>query len=225
MSAEVKPRHDRSTLFWTLARLASLPSEVVSNLATAFTSGLPVEDDAQRMKDLAALTQIPMIDISQMLSDMSALYRHYRDATGGEDQNSFADDLTALLIKGEVVDHANAPAVTQMLMKFLVPLPQRDLAIKRERLIAGFLPRLQSVDTFVDFRPLFADDLKSIIETQVVVQANLKLVHDDNKTQEIIFAMDAASIDNIVASLQRARHKLTLANAASAKMLSINPKN
>jgi hypothetical protein len=186
--------------------------EVVRNVAqlsdSAFNSlqslvskqGFQIESEqCERLAKEMSLSQ------EQTLYLLSALAFMYRQAESASESN----ETLARNLSDELGDNTvDLPKLTKRLTMLLAPNPQADKEIKINRLKTGFLKSATGFGSFVDLRPNFSDDLKTLHSLVPMVQFRISTDARDPTDANFVFQVDEEGLAKMKEAIERTEEKL-----------------
>ena len=211
-----------------LLRIGSLTDEQFKELYSALER-LPLRINQRTIFDYDGL-DIKAISADDLDSIQEALFPIYvAQGTTNTLVSTYADDIIASLQEAELDSDGqrSQEAISAFKERF-----KRLLAIERPKLIAkahdvltGQKPTYLKSRIFTDIRPVFMDEVQTAPGSAVIIHMLRINYYMDDREHQFVVALDTNDVQQLIATLERARNKTETLNsivaAANLKLIDV----
>ncbi len=159
-----------------MAWLVALTADQQKTIVTALGAASPSARVSQLAQEISAATDLPIGDVSPALTEIAKIYAlRIREDTGlGE----FVDMLIAALLRTEIIDDADDPALRGFLAEVLSQEDSLGVAARAMSIVRAGTRLFCNARVLTDLRPVFPADAKTG-PTAAVIAHSLEITFHD----------------------------------------------
>ena len=198
--------------------IAQLPDSAFRSLQL-FVSKEGFQTESGQYEVLAKEMSLSQQQTFYLLSALAFIYRQ------AQADAEFSDSIARALSDGLKGDDAvDLSKLTSRLTSLLAPNPQADKEIKISRLRTGFLKNATGFGSFVDLRPNFSDDLKTLHGLVPIIQFRISTDATNPADADFVFQLDEGSLAKMKEAVKRSEEKLRELSALKISGLLVQKK-
>jgi hypothetical protein len=219
------PRQLALRYFETLLKCGASELETVISWIQGATIKLSLDDCAKDLANYASANEQEISDPRAVLESLFSLegLRASLEWSGERLIDLLCEDAK----KGNLLREQDGPPyVAEALRRFFANQGKLERTLKAQRIYDGLLPNFESCSSIVEYRPVFDEERRTIVNGLVTASFTLQIRDAESGTdiETVSFQLDASDIQQMLSELKQLERKIQcLVTFASPHCELLNP--